>query len=387
MRPSPSPSPAPPDTARIRGSPVRNRGPNQPTHPGTAPDYPDFGGWSSPTIESGQLEAEGLVEAAGGGAVVLDGQVDVAGGGGGDDRAGRRRRGGRGRRPGHARRRGRRCSRGSPRRRAGPGRRRTRGTGDRPRRRAHGTSRRAGRAGGAPWWRTSRGTPRRAPDGWSPDRRAVAGRTSAAGSGHASAAAADGVDVVDLARGAAPALRERGHPDVGDVGGDLDQSSMPAGSCSSTASSSGRAQRAQASSSPTTQGPRIHARPSSASHSTMDAGDEPAAPRGPPARWTPSPARGRRARRRCPRARRRAWWCRGRGGPARPRSGPAPRRARPARRGDVVHAPSSFNRSAADRLPGSAPAAAIRQETSRRKSLTGVGTPWRRPSREISPFR
>ena len=39
------------------------------------------------------------------------------------------------------------------------------------------------------------------------------------------------------------------------------------------------------------------------------------------------------------------------------------------------HASSSFSRSAADRLPGSAPEAASRQDTSRRKSLTGVGTP------------
>ncbi len=52
-----------------------------------------------------------------------------------------------------------------------------------------------------------------------------------------------------------------------------------------------------------------------------------------------------------------------------------------------VHASSSFSRPAAGTLPGSARSAAIRQVSSRSRSLTGVGTPTRRPSIETSPLR
>ena len=70
---SPSPRPAPPEPA-IRGSPVQIGRSDRFDHRRNARDYPDFGRRTPPS--RAELEAEGLVEAAGGGAVVLDGEVD-----------------------------------------------------------------------------------------------------------------------------------------------------------------------------------------------------------------------------------------------------------------------------------------------------------------------
>ena len=185
--------------------------------------------------------------------------------------------------------------------------------------------------------------------------------------------------------GGAPVRAELRHPDVGDVGGQLPVVD-PLGQLLEHGVQQGRAQRRQASSSPTTQGPRIHARPRSASQSPIT----------PPTMLPSSRATRTLAVQ---------------SGSTSPSSAAMPSRvlAEHGRAtvgvgllggdqvehlvqlvggdGDHGHKSSSFSRSAAGRLPGSARSAAIRQVTSRSRSLTGVGMPCRRPSREISPLR
>ena len=203
---------------------------------------------------------------------------------------------------------------------------------------------------------------------------AVAGRIVSTGSGQPAAAAAEAAYTWLTSPAGQPSSSASAAMRTFVTSPAISTRSIPSGSCARAASTSGRAQRAQASSPPATHGPKTQARAFSSSHSTSEA-----------ATTRPSS----RATRTVDDPRRLEVVELGRD----PLALVAEHRGATAAVGllgrdqveDLVegvglhggdrHASSSFSRSAADRLPGSAPEAAIRQDTSRRKSLTGVGTP------------